>query len=172
MATTSAPFSIAALKTKRPMRPKPLIPILVGPEPGRGRTGALVLHSCPGGSGFFSAGAAGLALPKHSSSHLLIMYLMILLNRYYLTEFFRVMKVEAIISINEVAVDSYGKIFCLKFRIKRNKLGVPEHTGTWGFFPRMMADTSILFQLKRVHYTRRLGLFRVLCLAIGRRACK
>ena len=82
------------------------------------------------------------------------------------------MKVEAIISINEVAVDSYGKIFCLKFRIKRNKLGVPEHTGTWGFFPRMMADTSILFQLKRVHYTRRLGLFRVLCLAIVRRACK
>ena len=41
------------------MRPKPLMPILVGPEPGKGR---------PGGCGFFSAGvagAAGLALPKH-----------------------------------------------------------------------------------------------------------
>lgn len=47
------------------MRPKPLMPILVGPEQGRGRTGAPVLHDCAGESGFFSTGAAGLALPKH-----------------------------------------------------------------------------------------------------------
>ena len=67
MATTSAPFSIAALKTKRPMRPKPLMPILVGPEPGRGRTGLSQAAGAAGAAGV--VGAAGLALPKHQRSH-------------------------------------------------------------------------------------------------------